>query len=405
MKFGSLADLFRGVGAKYLTAVEIDRQASNQHEFQGVGGFKTFLGTPADKVTLDATFLWLDDHESEERETIEAFCTWSDVRRNTPGRTEYHLYYSSDSRPIVHRASPGDLLVIAQKENGSLLVIICPGDSTIAGQIKWLFGLDLIGDRPVSKMLTEAAGSLLSYTQRRVLEAIGIEAADAEPDAFEQLVATFGAEFPRTAEFSAFARNSLPEIEPRGDPDAALLAWMEQEEALFRHMERLIVSERLTQGFEQNKEADVDGFLKFSLSVQNRRKSRAGYAFGHHVEAILKAHDVRYKREATTEKRNAADFLFPGESEYEDPGYPDTQLRMLAVKTTCKDRWRQVLAEADRISPKHLLTLEPAISVSQTEEMKSQSLELVLPKGLHSTFKPEQSGALISVKDFLSFVR
>jgi hypothetical protein len=30
---------------------------------------------------------------------------------------------------------------------------------------------------------------------------------------------------------------------------------------------------------------------------------------------------------------------------------------MLGVKTTCSDRWRQVLAEADRIQLKHLLTL------------------------------------------------
>ena len=62
---------------------------------------------------------------------------------------------------------------------------------------------------------------------------------------------------------------------------------MEHEEALFRHLEREIVSDRLKAGFTEDGSADVDGFLRFSLSVQNRRKSRAGYAFGHHVEAIL----------------------------------------------------------------------------------------------------------------------
>ena len=29
---------------------------------------------------------------------------------------------------------------------------------------------------------------------------------------------------------------------------------------------------------------------------------------------------------------------------------------MLAVKTTCKDPWRQILTEADHIGTKHLLT-------------------------------------------------
>ena len=38
MKFGVLADLFEGAGAKVLTEVEINRQRSNQHEFQWVSG-------------------------------------------------------------------------------------------------------------------------------------------------------------------------------------------------------------------------------------------------------------------------------------------------------------------------------------------------------------------------------
>ncbi len=47
MKFGVLADLFEGAGAKVLTEVEVNRQRSNQHEFQGVSGFRAFLGACA----------------------------------------------------------------------------------------------------------------------------------------------------------------------------------------------------------------------------------------------------------------------------------------------------------------------------------------------------------------------
>lgn len=180
---------------------------------------------------------------------------------------------------------------------------------------------------------------------------------------------------------------------------------MEHEEALFRHLERENVSDRLRAGFMEADRADVDGFLSFSLSVQNRRKSRAGLAFGHHVEAILQAHHVSYTREATTEKRNAADFLFPGEDEYADSRYPADKLVMLAVKTSCKDRWRQVLSEADRILTKHLLTLEPAISKIQTAEMQGQGLQLVLPASLHSTYQAEQRAWLVGVGDFLAVVR
>lgn len=136
-----------------------------------------------------------------------------------------------------------------------------------------------------------------------------------------------------------------------------------------------------------------------------RRKSRAGYAFAHHVEALLTAWKILNKREATTEKRNAADFLFPGEAEYADPAFPATGLCMLAVKTTCKDRWRQVLAEEDRISTQHLLTLEPSISRTQTTEMQSQSLQLILPRGIHDTYHHEQRTWLLTVGDFLQLLQ
>src|SRR3546814_17525375 len=55
--------------------------------------------------------------------------------------------------------------------------------------------------------------------------------------------------FPTTKVFSELARKSLPEVDPRDCPDAALLAWMEREELLFRRLERHIVAERISSGF------------------------------------------------------------------------------------------------------------------------------------------------------------
>lgn len=78
---------------------------------------------------------------------------------------------------------------------------------------------------------------------------------------------------------------------------------------------------------------------------------------------------------------------------------------MLAMKISCKDRWRQVLAEADRIRTKHLLTLEPAISRIQTAEMQGQGLQLVLPASLHSTYQKDQRTWLLGVGDCLGAVR
>src|SRR5690606_20658382 len=159
-------------------------------------------------------------------------------------------------------------------------------------------------------------------------------------------------DLPTTREFSAYARKTLPDIHPQDGHDEVLMAWMEREEILFRTLEKHIIGERLAQGFD----GDVDGFISFSLSVQNRRKSRAGLAFENHLEILFEECGIRYTRTPVTEHKSKPDFIFPGEKEYHDRSFDSLRLTMLGVKSSCKDRWRQVLAEADRIEKKHLLT-------------------------------------------------
>lgn len=78
---------------------------------------------------------------------------------------------------------------------------------------------------------------------------------------------------------------------------------------------------------------------------------------------------------------------------------------MLAAKSTCKDRWRQALPEARRIWPKHLVTLEPAISPAQTAQMQAERLQLVVPAGIQDTYQPAQRDWLMSVGQFVAVVR
>ena len=139
-------------------------------------------------------------------------------------------------------------------------------------------------------------------------------------------------------------------------------------------------------------EPDVDGFVAFSLGVQNRRKSRMGYSFEHHLAAVFDANSLQYAQGATTEQGNRPDFLFPGQAHYADPGFSAARLSMVGAKSTCKDRWRQVAFEADRIAVKHLVTLEPAISEPQTDQMARANVQLVLPASLHRSFSVMQQG-------------
>jgi len=156
----------------------------------------------------------------------------------------------------------------------------------------------------------------------------------------------------------------------------------------------------LDSGFE-----DVDEFISFSLSIQNRRKSRAGLALEHHLAEVFKTNSVNFTRGAVTENKSKPDFLFPSASAYHDPSFSSKDLFMLGSKSTCKDRWRQVLTEAKRINPKHLFTLEPGISLHQTNEMQDQKLQLVLPASLHETYVDSQQVWLMDLSAFITLVK
>src|SRR3546814_18189987 len=115
------------------------------------------------------------------------------------------------------------------------------------------------------------------------------------------------------------------------------------------------------------------------------------------MEVVFKTQNIRYKRTATTENKSKPDFLLPGQEEYYDPAFNPLLLTMLAVKSTCKDRWRQVLAEADKIDDKHLLTLEPRIRANQTSEMQDKRLQVVVHRPIHETYNHKKQAWLYDI--------
>lgn len=401
MKTGFLSKYFEGVVAKRLSAVESDPNRSNQHEFNGVTALKKLLGL--EKFNdHPARFVWLG--EENEGLSEDSLVTWYDSRENHPKRSEHRLYFRTN--PVMELAREGDLLIVGKRPDGELLFIVACQESTVENQLLWLFGVPVqIGTKFELREFEEGQDVEVDFAARFVLEELGIEIEEPEAALFDSLLEKFQGQFPRTIEFSAFARNTLSDVAPQDDPDGALVAWMEREEKLFRRLERVIIDSRLREGFAGPEGTDVDGFISFSLSVQNRRKSRAGYALENHLEEVFKAFSIRYDRQAITENKAKPDFLFPGQKEYQDLSFSELKLSMLGVKSTCKDRWRQVLSEAKKIRDKHLLTLEPGISENQTNEMKVHQLQLVLPKGLHSTYHPAQQGWLMDLNGFIEMIQ
>lgn len=394
MKKGYLSEYFTGVAAKVLSAVEADTATSNQHEYNGVTPLKKLFGTT--KRTFPTQFIYLNDGDGEPTTDIGTL-TWYDAREAHPTRTEYRMYFTTTAVSI--RAVAGDELFLGLRPDDTILVVIAECGSTICNQLRWLFGMEESTHFSVREELNSERDRL-AFASRFILERLGIKLEESEESFLEDMVLRFGNAFPSTREFSAYARSTLPHVHAEDDPDTVLMKWIEREEILFRTFEKHLISERLAHGFEN----DVDGFFSFSLSAQNRRKSRAGQALENHVEQLFVCRNIMYDRTKITENNAKPDFIFPSIAAYHDDAFSSELLTMLGVKSTCKDRWRQVLSEADRISKKHLLTFEAAISVNQIREMKYNQLQLVVPEAIHKTYTESQQKWLMNIADFIEML-
>lgn len=400
IKRGQLADYFAGIGVKRLSAVDANPVRSNQHEIGTTREMrKDFLGETHQE--FKALYVWLG--EDQDAFTVESSATLYDARLKKPNRTpEWRLYYPST--PVSEAMREGDTLFLAKDRGGVLWFIVTPTGSTSEQQLFWLFGIHPHGRSFVSREVSSNEPQL-DFAARFILDELGIEFEEPDANKIDTIIDKFGTTFPTTAEFSQLARLTLPEVSAVDDPDAALVAWLDHEEAMFRRLERRVVSERLEQGFVTTAGTDVDGFISFSLGVQNRRKSRMGHSLENHIAAVLDSFGLPYQRGAKTEQGHKPDFLFPNAAVYEEALVGDTRLLMLGAKSTCKDRWRQVLAEAKKIPRKHLLTLEPGITEPQTNQMEAANLQLVVPTSIQNTYNPRQKMWLWSMERFINEVR
>ncbi len=395
MDSGDLSLYFKGVTAKKLSAVEADYTKSNQHEFNATREMKKLFGSEKRAFT-EVTYMYLSD----ERDTVKAAgkLTWYDARENHPTRSEYRVFYQCPE--VMSCAEEYDSLFICLLKDEQVLVLIAERNSTIEAQLYWLFGIEPDSRRFVVREISQN-DVRLKIIANDILETIGIEpAAEDDDQLLKMMLQKYQGSFPSTKEFSSFARETVEWKTRKMDlSDEILMEWLNQEETLFRIYERHMIQERLVRGFD-----DVDDFIQYSLSVQNRRKSRVGQALENHFEEILKSKHILYSRTPVTENHSKPDFIFPGIEEYHDPTFSEQGLTMLGVKSTCKDRWRQVLTEADKIKNKHLLTLQGAISRNQTDQMRENHLQLVVPESIITTYDPYQQNWILSVEEFLEIV-
>jgi len=186
--------------------------------------------------------------------------------------------------------------------------------------------------------------------------------------------------------------------------DTRLMKRRECEFEVFRSVEQAIELPLIKKGFET-----VDDFVARAQTILQRRKARSGRSLELHTREIFIEENLRenfdFQHQPESDPGKRPDFLFPNEAAYKNRGFSENKLRMLAVKTTCKDRWRQVLNEADRIPKKHLLTLQEGVSESQFREMTEANVCLVVPQSLISAYPQGVQPHLQTLESFIGDIR
>lgn len=304
-------------------------------------------------------------------------------------RDEYRITNFGKDFPFLRSDYTGALFVLVQTDSEYYNGFILNTDEEIN------YFLDAFG-------LTPAETNHLIDVGR-----FGLLLGKREEQAINAFISRLTVDFPSSEEMSAAARVIDDAVHDhiefvQTNPDRKIISWTDMEYKLFKALEYDRYKHLLFKGF-----YSVDQFVNAANMVLNRRKSRAGKSLEHHLAAIFDGNGLSYTAQAVTEGNKRPDFIFPSQTAYHDFTFPAEHLISLAAKTTCKDRWRQVINEADRLRdyPKYLFTLQQGISPAQMDEMQAENVVLVVPKAYISSYPTDRQDRIWSLAKFVGFAR
>lgn len=302
-------------------------------------------------------------------------------------RNEYRITNFGKEFPFLTAEYTGALFILVKVDEENYLGFMLNSDDDIETFLN-AFGLS-----PVETNCLIDVEKIQPETHERV--------------AIQEFINSLNVEFPTSEIMSAAARDiqnkAYDHIEYiRTNPDRKIIEWTNMEYALFRELEYSRYGDIITKGF-----TSVDEFVKTANIVLNRRKSRAGKSLEHHLAAIFDGNDLEYSAQAVTEGNKKPDFIFPSVEAYHNSAFSVENLISLAAKTTCKDRWRQVLNEADRLKgkPKYLCTLQQGISGAQMDEMLAENVILVVPQPYIKTYPSDRQNRIWTLSRFVKYAR
>lgn len=333
------------------------------------------LGRKGENKEKTVSILWQDDFYTTSRMKYYGQRT----------RNEYRITRFGRDFPFLNDEYIGSLLILSKMTDSDYVAYVLSSDDDIDGFYAYFN---------------------LSPNETNQLITAGGTDPDKKLEMFFQEHVRELDDFPTTLQMSSLAQlnfnkaHSISKSDFIKSPDSLLLSWLDAEYRLFRLIEEKIYSGKLKNAFES-----VDEFVRIANEVLNRRKSRAGKSLEHHLSELFSKNDLVFEEQALTEGKKRPDFLFPNSSCYHNFEFPAKDLVVLGAKTTCKDRWRQVLSEADRVEEKYLFTLQQGISLSQLKEMSDAKLTLIVSKPYIQSFPKAYQNQLKDLSEFIGIVK
>lgn len=247
----------------------------------------------------------------------------------------------------------------------------------------------------------------IGETNGIIEKGVKISSEDIMGQCFKTFISSLKApDFPSTIELSnnsRFCFNQAYNVDIqhiKDKPDEYLLKWLDAEFQLFKLIENNTYADLIKTPF-----TSVEELIEIANKILNRRKSRAGKSLENHLAEIFTRFSLQFQSQIKTEDDKKPDFIFPSQDAYNNIKYDESKLFLLASKTTCKDRWRQVLNEGDRIKTKHLFTLQQGVSSKQLNEMTKSGVQLVVPSDYVSHFPPNYQEKLLTLDTFVKIIQ
>lgn len=365
---------------KFITANDAGTTGGHQCGFHiSKEAWSMFLDSEAIKgsnIDLPIKIRWQGDFESDSRFKYYGVGT----------RNEYRITRFGRGFPFLNDDNVGDLLVLSRYDKDYYEAVVLQSDEDIDDFFSY-FNLSFDKTNQIIDV------SQVAQPEQKILTLIN------------EFVAKYTA-FPETRIMANGARtcyNDANGIAPQNivaTPDDVLLGWIDTEYTLFKYMEEKVYSDITTNPF-----PSIDAFVAMANEVLNRRKSRAGKSLEHHLADIFINNQLIFEEQVVTEEKKKPDFVFPNGECYHNMAFPGEFLTVLGAKTTCKDRWRQVLNEADRVEDKYLFTLQQGISSNQLKEMSDYHLHLVVPHKYLTSFPKEYRAGIYDLSTFIGIVK